>query len=409
MTITTVLQLIGMPLAIYFCFYGFYWLILVLAGREKAHQKFLINRDNPEVLLILPAYRPGPIFRQVLDSVARATRHRNIRTYVLLQRADAEYQKYAQQKGFWVEAQDFDHLPGNSYQHALRFISQRIYARQNQRMINPEFVMLLDKDNLIAPDFFDHIPPRVFDQYDIIQGKRLSLSTTNAVSFFDHMAERLNDTMFRYAKQNLGCMIEISGSGALIETDLFIDTIQKLDPQAPGFDKNFMINLLDSKREVRTIFWPASTLQEEKTSQLDAHNPQRIRWFGEQYYNAIYHGSQLLRSAIRHKRWAPIDYLITLYRPPRSVQVVLVSLLAFVELGTYTWAGHWPFMFPWMLVAAGLQTVAIAIFVIKQKALLRSVRYSLRLPLLAMHNFGNAMKSIRKENQGKFIHTKHHL
>jgi hypothetical protein len=92
MTITTVLQLIGMPLAIYFCFYGCYWLILVLAGREKTHQKFLINRDNPEVLLILPAYRPGPIFRQVLDSVARATRHRNIRTYVLLQRADAEYQ-----------------------------------------------------------------------------------------------------------------------------------------------------------------------------------------------------------------------------------------------------------------------------------------------------------------------------
>jgi len=403
------LQFFGMLIAIYFCFYGFYWLVLVLTGKEKVNQHASLYNDNPEVLLVLPAYQPGSIFIKVLDAVAKASHNRNTKTYVLLQHADPTYGDYARQKGFWVESQDFDHLPGNSYQHALRYITQRINAKQNLGSINPEFVLLLDKDNLISPDFFDHIPPQVYDQFDIIQGKRLSLSTTNAVSFFDHMAERLNDTMFRYAKQNLGCMIEISGSGALIETDLFIDTIQRLDKQAPGFDKNFMVNLLNSKREVRTIFWPACTLQEEKTSAIEAHNPQRIRWFGEQYYNALYHGSQLIKSSIRHKRWAPIDYLLTLYRPPRSVQVMLVSLLALLEVGVYGLTGFWLFIFPIMLIAASLQTIALTIFLIRQKALLKSLRYSLRLPMLAIYNFNNALKSIRKENQGKFIHTKHHL
>jgi hypothetical protein len=403
------LQLIGMMIAVYFCFYGLYWLVLVLAGKEKVNKNSSLYNDNPELLLVLPAYQPGPIFLKVLDAVAKASHNRNVKTYVLLQHADPKYGDYARQKGFWVESQEFDHLPGNSYQHALRYITQRISAQQNVGSINPEFVMLLDKDNLIAQDFFSQIPPHVYDQFDIIQGKRLSLSTTNAVSFFDHMAERLNDTMFRYAKQNLGCMIEISGSGALIETDLFIDTIQRLDKQAPGFDKNFMVNLLDSKRDVRTIFWPACTLQEEKTSAIEAHNPQRIRWFGEQYYNALYHGSQLMNSAIRHKRWAPIDYLLTLCRPPRSVQVMLVSLLALIEVGVYALTDFWLFIFPIMLIAASLQTVAVTIFVIRQKALLKSLRYSLRLPMLAIYNFNNALKSVRKENQGKFIHTKHHL
>jgi cellulose synthase/poly-beta-1,6-N-acetylglucosamine synthase-like glycosyltransferase len=403
------LQLFGMLIAIYFCFYGLYWLVLVLAGKEKVIKHASLYNDNPEILLVLPAYQPGPIFLKVLDAVATASHNRNIKTFVLLQHADSKYGDYARQKGFWVESKEFDHLPGNSYQHALRYITQRINSKQNLGRINPEFVMLLDKDNLIAPDFFSHIPPHVYDQFDIIQGKRLSLSTTNAVSFFDHMAERLNDTMFRYAKQNLGCMIEISGSGALIETDLFIDTIQRLDKQAPGFDKNFMVNLLDSKREVRTIFWPACTLQEEKTSAIEAHNPQRIRWFGEQYYNALYHGSQLMNSAIRHKRWAPVDYLLTLCRPPRSVQVMLVSLLALLELGIYALTNNWVLMLPVMVIAASLQSIALTIFVIRQKALLKSLRYSLRLPMLAIYNFGNAIKSIRKENQGKFIHTKHHL
>ncbi|NBP69558.1 MAG: hypothetical protein EBU52_12515 [Cytophagia bacterium] len=403
------LQFLGMLLATYFCFYGLYWLVLVLAGKEKMIKHASLYNDNPEILLVLPAYQPGPIFLKVLDAVAAASHNRNIKTFVLLQHADSKYGDYAREKGFWVESKEFDHLPGNSYQHALRYITQRINSKQNLGRINPEFVMLLDKDNLIAPDFFSHIPPHVYDQFDIIQGKRLSLSTTNAVSFFDHMAERLNDTMFRYAKQNLGCMIEISGSGALIETDLFIDTIQRLDKQAPGFDKNFMVNLLNSKREVRTIFWPACTLQEEKTSAIEAHNPQRIRWFGEQYYNAIYHGGQLLKSAIKHHRVAPIDYLLTLYRPPRSVQVMLVTMLALIEAGIYVITGNWLLIFPFMSIAASLQSIALIIFVIRQKALLKSLRYSLRLPMLALYNFNNALKSIRKENQGKFIHTKHHL
>ena len=127
----TVLYILVIPFALYFCFYAFYWLILIMAGKEKTQKKKSVHLNNPEVLLILPAYKPTPIFKQVLDAVAVAIKNRNIKVFVLLQQAEKEYGYYAREKGFWVESQNFDHLPGNSYQHALRYICSQIAMHQN--------------------------------------------------------------------------------------------------------------------------------------------------------------------------------------------------------------------------------------------------------------------------------------
>ena len=53
-----------------------------------------------------------------------------------------------------------------------------------------------------------------------------------AVGFFDTVSDFLNDVMFRSAKEKLGFMVEISGSGALIETDIFLNVISKLNRSA---------------------------------------------------------------------------------------------------------------------------------------------------------------------------------
>jgi len=195
------------------------------------------------------------------------------------------------------------------------------------------------------------------------------LSVNNAVAFFDNTTEALNDSMFRKAKQNVGLMIEISGSGALIETELFIQAINSLDPKAPGFDKNFMVQLLSHKRDVRTIYWPASELFEEKTSAMDAHNPQRLRWFGEQYYNALYHAKTLLKAAHTYRRTAALDYLVTLWRPPRSVQVVAVPVAAVMEVTWFFYFGAWPVYFPIFTVSAVVLALAIIIFLVSQESL----------------------------------------
>jgi cellulose synthase/poly-beta-1,6-N-acetylglucosamine synthase-like glycosyltransferase len=407
----TAMQFIMYPIAFFLLFYSLYWLALIVLG--YANPKAIgenKNPTNPHLLLVLPAYKPGPIFKEVLNSIEKAIEARkNINVYVLLQEADSEYADFVKSKGFFVEEKSFGHLGGNSYQHALRHITHTIQRECDKGTWCPEFLMLVDKDNLLDKDYFNNIPESIYDSYDIMQGKRSSLSVSNSVAFFDNTTEALNDTMFRKAKQNMGLMIEISGSGALIEAELFSEAITSLDPRAPGFDKNFMVQLLSHKRDVRTIYWPSSELYEEKTSALEAHNPQRLRWFGEQYYNALYHGKTLLKAAFTYRRLAAFDYIITLWRPPRSIQVVITPIAAALEIAWYAYFGSWPLYLPLFTASAGILGLAVALFLISQKALGLAMKHGFQLPKLAFNNLFNAAKSVKKENQGKFIHTTHKL
>ena len=405
------MKILLLVLCVYFLFYSLYWLFLTIFGLPEGKSKSRIgNPTNPELLLVLPAYKPGKIFFQVLDSVAAAIRGRNIKVVVLFQECDdQELIAYAKASNFFVEEKSFANEKGNTYQRALKYVTQLITQGRKKNICQPEFVMLVDKDNLLSLDFFNSIPQGLYDRFDIIQGKRKAIQSTGAIALFDTISELLNDMMFRRAKFRMGGMIEISGSGSLIETDLFVQTINKLDPKAPGFDKNFMVNLLTSKREVRTIYWPDSILLEEKTSEINSYNPQRVRWFGEQYYNAIYHAQSLVGAFLRQKRFSALDYWITLCRPPRSIHVMTAPFFAMLELGWFAYAGEWYFTIPVLTISFVLMMFSVLIFLSSEKLLSRALMNSFKLPLLAWNNLFNAVTSIRRENQGKFIHTTHKL
>jgi hypothetical protein len=393
----------------YFIFYSTFSLALILISVfSKKGSPPNTSESNPQILIILPAYKPGPIFYEVLDSTEYATSGRDIRVYVLLQEAETGYAEYARKKGFYVEEEKFSHLPGNSYQHALRHIRRVIIQEQEKGRWHPKFIIPVDKDNILSKDFFNNIPEELYKNYHVIQGKRAPLNTDTAIAFFDSMTEALNDCMFRSAKARIGSMVEISGSGVLIATDLFLQAIDKLDPNAPGFDKNFMVQLISSHKKVRTIFWPASELKEEKTAELMSFNRQRLRWFGEQYYNALFHGKTLIKTFHSHRRFAALDYLITLWRPPRSVQFALTPLLALVEIALLFF-DYWPLQYPLFSVACVILITAITLFLLREGAFTQAMKHSTKLPVLAYNNFFTAARSIKKENRGSFVHTTHKL
>ena len=98
----------------------------------------------------------------------------------------------------------------------------------------------------------------------------------------------------------------------------------------------YPVHLLAGKQDFR-----------RKTTDLEAHNPQRLRWFGEQYYNALYHARDLVASAFRYRRLAAFDYLLTLWRPPRSLQVVITPMLA----RRVDWLYSYAYLVFWISVA----------------------------------------------------------
>jgi hypothetical protein len=395
---------VGVYLLVYST-YSFFLIAVSLFERRKTSKK--INSSSPEILLVMPSYQPSGIFSEVLGSVEAAAKNHNIKGYVLLQEADKFYEELARGKGFYVEEKTFRHLPGNSYQHALRHIATTISKGQEAGQWNPKFVMILDKDNVLDENFFNRIPDLLYTDFEIIQGRRMPLNCNTSFAFFDAVSEALNDAMFRKAKQQCGMMVEISGSGVLIETSLFIETVQKLDGDAPGFDKNFMVKILTSPRKVKSIFWPASQLREEKMTDPSDMQRQRLRWFGEQYYNAIFNFKALVAAGLTKKELAPVDYLITLWRPPRSVQLMATGVLALIELIGTVMYPFWPFEFPLYTIAFLTFGCALALFLIDQGIFLQTLLHSAKLPRLTFNNLVSAFRSMKKENRGTFIHTRH--
>jgi cellulose synthase/poly-beta-1,6-N-acetylglucosamine synthase-like glycosyltransferase len=404
----TLLHALYLTLVLLLGFYSTFWLITTLIGLGYKSPTAIASEDNPEILLLLPAYKPSDIFLEVLMAVSKAIANRNIKVLVLLQEADPKYHRAALAHGFMAEEKAFSHLAGNSYHHALKHLVSNL-ASAAEEGIQPQFVMLLDKDNIIDPNFFASISHDLFLNYDVLQGRRVALNVDGETSFFDAVSEGLNDIMFRAAPTRVGDTLEISGSGALLRTELFCEAIKELNPKAPGYDKNFMVNVLTSGRSARMIYLPYCQVMEEKTTTIGAHNPQRVRWFGEQYFNAIYSARPLLATWIQKGRWSALWYLLVLCRPPRSLQLLVVPLLAGIELIVLLFTGVISLSLIITVLSALAIILAAGLTLLHFNLAKQSISHILDLPKLARHNLSNAIKSVKSENQGKFIHTEHKL
>lgn len=397
-----------MPVVAYLAFYSFYWFSTVLFGtfyRFKSTGK-KSNREISDIVFLLPAYKPNKIFFDALNAIKIASGGRkNIKIFILFQEADKEIIKKTELLGYHYQEKSFKGLSGNSYHHALQYAVSEIRNLDHMGEWAPSHLVLLDKDNIIAPDFIDEMEKCFLMGYDVVQGRRLPFDSNTKEQIFDSISESLNDFMFRASKSFFGLTLEISGSGVGFKFDVFEDAVRYLDKKAPGMDKNLMVGLLS--RGVSSVFNPAMTLHEEKTDDLQVLHAQRVRWLGVQYYIALTYGLKLLITGLKKRQWSPIDYVISLMRPPRSVQVLLVPLLALIEILIYIINDKFIYLVPILSISTVLLVLGVGIFMIASGFMPLFVRVAMSLPKFALSNLAASIKGIQKENQGKFIHTEH--
>jgi hypothetical protein len=84
-------------------------------------------------------------------------------------------------------------------------------------------------------------------------------------------------------------------------------------------------------------------------------------------------------------------------------------MLAVFELLWYALHREWLFKFPLLLISCFMLSLSLLVFLFSERMMIQAFRHSLSLPMLACYNLINALQSIKKKNQGKFIHTIHKL
>jgi cellulose synthase/poly-beta-1,6-N-acetylglucosamine synthase-like glycosyltransferase len=393
-------------LGAYLLFYSFYWMSSVILGATYKSPSLKPLHTGNEILVLLPAYKPNAVFIEVLHSLKKAIKSRtDIKPIILLQQADIGIADQVKQFGYHVVEKDFSQEKGNPYHHALKFVMTHIEAKKSEGLWSPTHIAILDKDNIVAEDFFRELERGFQAGYDLVQGQRLPFSQNTSTQSFDAISERLNDMMFRAAKSKLGLMLEISGSGFGVRYNLMQNAVDTLDFIAPGMDKNLMVGLL--KQNVKSLYVPSAKVYEEKTASEESFKKQRTRWLGVQYYIAMHYGLKLVQIALLNFRFSAMDYAISLWRPPRSVQLALVPVLAFFEVLSLAVFSTLPYPVPFMSLSLLMLAVAFVVFILKEKMWGSVQDLVVHFPKLALGNLQSALEGIKPKHRGSFIHTDH--
>lgn len=383
------ISIIFTSLLTFFAVYGF---VLVVAGTAHKSKTEEI-KELPGIKVILPAYKPDTTFLKVLESIKTAMKKHPIDAFILFQEADASIVESSLAYGFKYEQKRFDHLPGNSYRHALQYLCKHHIDGSTHK-----YVLILDKDNIIDENFFDRLASLSINRFHIIQGIRKPIKTTEGIQLFDAISERYNDLMLRKGKVQLGGALEISGSAAVIKTQFFKYGVNNMDEKAPGYDKNFMVKLLSSSVKLSTQFDDQLIVREEKTSDIGNYQSQRLRWFGEQYFNAFYNGPILLKAAFERGKFRSLDYFFTLIRPPRSIQLVASVVMAALDLIDLN-PGY--LSLPFVINAISFGVVAIPIT--KPHQVIQLVK---GIGRVLVTNMITSFTCLKKKYQNTFIHTR---
>ncbi len=381
-----------------FFFYALYLLLNMAAALFYTKPKLPHRGTEHCFLLFYPAYRPDKKFVQNLERMQEELQGLNAKLYVLSQEADESINQELKQIADYFDAATFSNGEGNAYHKALQFAVGQI-SRFSTRQQKIRSVLLMDPDNYTDRKSIERLLSAREEGADVVLSRRISISEEGQSSLFDGLSERINDYMMRRSKMVLGLLPELSGSGMMMDRKLFEQAVMKLDRKAPGMDKQLLINMMFSKQDLNIVFDEGALVYDEKTEDSDAFNRQRQRWFGNQYYNASVSGRQLFWSM----RASMIDYAVALWRPPRSVQVLVSLLFAPIDLLLYL-KGWIPA--PLIAASALALIVALSVFLLNEGKWAHAFKKSLSMASISFLNAFSAFRSLLPGNSGRFIHTR---
>jgi hypothetical protein len=349
-------------------------------------------------LLFYPAYKPDESLIQNIRHMKAELAEFNAKIYVLSQEAPPEINAELQSLADYFDDRSFRSAEGNAYHRALQFAVGRIsqFSTGQEKI---ESILLMDPDNYTHASSISRLIQGRISGADVVLSRRKAAGSKQASGLFDGMSERINDYMMRRSKQVLGLTPELSGSGMMMQRQLFEQAVHKLDRKAPGMDKQLLINMMFIKDDLNILFDEEALIFDEKTEDNAAFNRQRQRWFGNQYYNARVFGWSLITSG----KLSMIDYALALYRPPRSIQIVLSVLLSPFDVLLYL-NGWIPF--PLVAISALILMLSLTLFFISDKKGRQVISQFLSLSQLSLMNGYTAFKSLMPGNSGTFIHTR---
>ena len=277
---------------------------------------------------------------------------------------------------------------------AMQYAIQQLEAGGRTVKHDFDFVVILDADNVVNPDFLEKLNEVCAKGYKAIQCHRCAKNSNNDIAVLDGVSEEINNTIFRKAHNRLGLSSALIGSGMCFDYKLFQKNVFQLS--TAGEDREMEALLL--KHKVFIKYAAEIHVFDEKVSNQDNFQRQRMRWMTAQVQSLLRQLPQI-PNAFLHGNLNFIDKTIQQALIPRSILIVLLSAISvLMTIIVPEWCGKW-----WFL----LIILAISLYIalpeqLRSRSLFGKV---LAIPGLVLRMLENLLHMDHKNTD--FLHTTH--
>lgn len=270
-----------------------------------------------------------------------------------------------------------------------------------------DIALVLDADNIMAPDFLEKINQAFESGFPAVQGHRMAKNMNNSMAVLDSISEEINNHIFRKGHRVAGLASGLIGSGMAFQYDMFKKRMAEIQAIG-GFDKELELTMLRDR--VKIEYLDDAVVLDEKVQDKAVFENQRRRWLAAQF---IYFKRFAWDGLVQFFTRFNVDFLDKVYQmvmPPRILLLgavtILTAIIGMVSLINYAWAQEiLAFDFKnWFVI--WLMTVAGFIFSVHRKFYTRQTFMAiLTLPMGFWLMFKLLFK-LKGANK-TFIHTQH--
>lgn len=257
-----------------------------------------------------------------------------------------------------------------------------------------DHIVILDADNIVAPDFLRRLNRSCSQGYKAIQCHRCAKNSDNDIAMLDGVSEEINNTIFRKVHNRIGLSSALIGSGMCFDYEWFRTNVNRLN--TAGEDRELEALLLSQRIYIK--YEEDIHVLDEKVSNKDNFQRQRLRWMSAQLHSL----TAMLPNipyAITTGNINYIDKTIQQMLIPRSILLVATLMLSVIMLIiSVAWSVKW-----WILFSVLCLSMFTALP--KRMRTLAILSRITALPELVLRML-NSIRKIDKSNKN-FIHTIH--
>ncbi len=276
---------------------------------------------------------------------------------------------------------------------ALQFAVKETEACKEDGRSIYDYVVILDADNVVGPDFLAHLNAECNCGHRAIQCHRTAKNSNNDIAMLDGISEEINNSIFRKGHTRIGMSSALIGSGMCFDYQWFADNVVHLNSAVEDRE----LEALLMKQNIFIRYAEDIHVMDEKVSSQDNFQRQRLRWMTGQIQTLVlmvpYIPKAICKGNINY-----MDKTLQQALIPRSILIALLTIIPIIITIFFpVWSIKW-----WILLTVLVISLLTAI---PAPLRLRSLGNVFAFPALALRMLKNIFHIDYKSND--FIHTTH--